>query len=266
LPVRTVPRSGEFWILQGDFHVHAAPGDGTLLPWDLRREAARAGLDVIAITNHNTTIAGWFGRWWASRAGRPHPLVLAGEEVTSPDYHMAAVGIATTVSRRQTAASAIAAIHAQGGVAIAAHPSRRYWPGYDVEALALLDGAEASNNTDPIAIAEYAAFRRRALERNPGVAAIGSSDFHGWPALGRSRTYLLVRDRTEAGVLEAIRSGRTVAADDRGSLYGDPDLVRIVEAHRPAGRSNHFAAWRRLSVALAWTGVLGLILFGRVTR
>lgn len=262
-PERVVPQLGEFRILSGDFHVHAAPGDGTLLPWELRREAARAGLDVLAITNHNTTFAARFGRWWTENVAGSPPILLVGEEITSPDYHIAAAGIRRTVTRRQSAASAVAEVHAQGGVAIAAHPAREYWAGYDDRALALLDGAEAANGTDPIVRKQFDEFRERARQRNVDIAPIGSSDFHGGPALGRCRTYLLVREQTEAGVLEAIRSGRTVAADAAGNLYGDPELVRLVRARQPAGRSDDRAAWRRLAVGCAWLGIIGMVLFRR---
>ena len=259
-PAREVPRADGYWILSGDFHVHAALGDGTLLPWELRREARRAGLDVIAVTNHNTTFAARFASWWARSVGGPWPLVIAGEEITSPDYHMVAVGIRRTVSRRQPAASAISQVHAQGGVAIAAHPSAAYWSGYDGTAMTGLDGVEVANDTDPFVVAEYAEFAERARARNADLAAIGSSDFHGSPAMGRCRTYLFVREQSEAGILDAIRNGRTVAADDRGNLSGDPALVRLVEVNTPQGRSDRNRGWRRLSVALAWIGLLGLML------
>ena len=52
-PARVTPRVGDYWILAGDFHVHAFLGDGSLAPWTLRDEAAREGLDVFAVTNHN---------------------------------------------------------------------------------------------------------------------------------------------------------------------------------------------------------------------
>lgn len=263
---RVVQRAGEYWILAGDFHVHGAPGDGTLLPWELRREALRAGLDVIAVTNHNTTFAARFAQWWGRSSTHRFPLVIAGQEITSPDYHIAAVGIRGPVDWRQPSAEAIADVHAQGGVAIAAHPGRTYAAGYDDRALALLDGAEAANNVDPVALGEYAVFRRRAQALNADLAAIGSSDFHGTPMMARARTYLLVREQTEAGVLGAIRAGRTVAADDLGRLYGSPELVRVVRAHLPPGRSDDNASWRRLSALAAWFGAFGLMLFGTRPR
>ncbi|MEH0841688.1 PHP domain-containing protein [Micromonospora sp. CPCC 205711] len=41
-----------------DLHAHSTASDGTLSPADLARAAAEAGLDVVAITDHDTT-AGW---------------------------------------------------------------------------------------------------------------------------------------------------------------------------------------------------------------
>jgi hypothetical protein len=114
-PRREPTRSGEFLILAGDFHVHASPGDGTLTPFSLRDEAARAGLDVI------------------------------------------------------------------------------------------------------------------------------------------------VRERTAAGVLEAIRAGRTVGANERGELFGEPSLVARVKAAMPGGRMDPHPWIRRLAVVLSLGGVAMLL-------
>ena len=262
VPSRQTLRASEYWILSGDFHVHASPGDGALSPWMLRDEAARAGLDVIAVTNHNQSFTGRL----ANRIGEADdgPLMLAGEEITNPRYHMIAVGIERTVNgARLSAVDAIAEVHAQGGVAIAAHPSPRFHAYDDDATVALLDGAEAMHSDvhrDQAFRSELEAFYARARRVNPDIAAIGSSDFHAMPpALGRCRTYLFVRERTKAGVLEAIRTGRTLAVDGDGRLQGDPSLIQLLGEVRPSGRVDTHSAWRRLSVAMAWLGALGLI-------
>ena len=41
-----------------DLHTHSTASDGTTPPDVLVREAAQAGLDVVALTDHDTT-AGW---------------------------------------------------------------------------------------------------------------------------------------------------------------------------------------------------------------
>ena len=261
-PARVPPRVGDYWILAGDFHVHAFPGDGSLAPWTLRDEAAREGLDVFAVTNHNQAFTARFAQRQATDTNGP--LVLAGEEVTSRDYHLIAVGISRKVNAAQSAARAIADIHAQGGVAIAAHPGP-VSVGYTDDAIMELDGTEAAHPADDQRERdEFVAFYERARRLNPRVAAIGSSDFHAMPApVGTCRTFLFVRERTEAGVLDAIRNGRTVALDETGQLYGDPERVASVERSIPRQPVDEHAGWRRFSVAIAWIGMLGLLVFRR---
>ena len=266
---RTPPRAGEYWILSGDLHVHAFPGDGWLTPPEIVREAARAGLDVVAITSHNDTRPARLGRWLAPGDG---PIVLVGQEITNPAYHLIAAGIERDVDWWQPAAGAIADVQAQGGVAIAAHPGRDLWAGFDDRARAMLDGVEAvdgDGRASPRTRQDMAAFYRSTRAHNPTVAPIGSSDFHGRSrhGLGHTRTYFLVRDRTADGVLEAIRAGRTVVLDAHGALHGEPDVVRMVEGNEPAGRLNANRRWRWLAVLMAWVGLVAMVLLrGRGTR
>jgi hypothetical protein len=265
-PDRTPFRAGGYEVLAGDFHVHAFPGDGALAPWTLRDEARRAGLDVLAVTNHNRTFTARFAGWLASRSDGP--ILIPGEEITALQYHLIAIGVERTITSHQPAAAAIADVHAQGGLAIAAHPMPEEFHGYDDDAtVAQLDGSEAAHPArDRHDQEEFAAFFDRARRLNPRVAPIGSSDFHISPSLGLCRTFLFVRERTAAGIFDAIRHGRTAASDQWGHLYGDPELVRLVERARPAGRSDVNAGWRRLSLTLVWIGVAGVLLLrGEVT-
>ena len=240
--------------------MHAFPGDGSLTPPDLRDEAVRAGLDVIAITNHNQTVTGRFAQWIGG--GTDGPILISGEEVTHPDYHMMAVGITRAIRADRPAIETVDAIHAQGGVAIAAHPTPSF-RGYDDGALARVDGTEVAHPAgDAEERREFIAAFERARRLNTHVSPIGSSDIHVTPALGSCRTFLFVRERSIAGVLESIRAGRTVASDESGNLYGDPDLITRVLMARLAGRSETHSAAQRVSVFLTWVGLAGVLLFG----
>jgi hypothetical protein len=257
-------RHGEFLVLAADFHVHGFPGDGGLPAWALRKEARRRSLDVIAFTNHNHRLGVVVGRWIARDTAVP--LVLRGEEITAPHYHIAAIGIEHTIPGTLRAIDAIALVHAQGGVAIAAHPARPFWAGWDDAAKHSLDGAEIAHpmtSRDPRSRAELIEFSRGARALNARLAPIGSTDYHFRQPMGLCRTYVFAREYSEAGVLEAVRAGRTAAFDADGRGYGAPDLVAAAErvraeAVRPAG-------WRiiadSLSGSLAMTGLLGLVLF-----
>jgi hypothetical protein len=218
--------AGGYRILAADFHVHPALlSGGGLAPWDLVLEARRQGLDAFAITPHNQIFTAAIGPWVSRLLGGP--TVLEGEEIRGPRYHLIAVGITRRITWDQDAASAIAEIHRQGGVAIAAHPGVGYWPAY-ANAMTMLDGSEVMH---PSALKNRRVLNqlRTFYDRGPR-AAIGSSDYHGLGRLGMCRTYVFAHDDSAASVLDALRHGRTVVYDTDGRAVGDPDLVRLADA------------------------------------
>lgn len=274
-PHHEPPFINGYYVMTGDFHVHTALGDGGLTPWDARAEAQRRGLDVIAVTNHNHLVAARLHRTLFNSASLP--LVLMGQEVTAPEHHIVAVGISTLVDWNQSAAATIAAIQAQGGVAIAAHPGSDSVAGYGSQALARLDAAERAHPGMRLEgedgrrkAAEFAEFFARARQHNPRISPAGDSDFHFTGSIGVCRTYLLTTDVSEAGVLDALRSGRTVAVDDQGIAYGDGQFIDIVEQAQRARASAAPPHWTTFAnaagVAIAWFGVVGLILAGDSRR
>ena len=198
-------------LLAADFHVHAAPGDGLLPVWEIQREASRRGLDVVAITNHNHRLAIRIARGLGLVGD--YPIVIDGQELTTPNFHMAAVGAEQVVDPWLSAVDAIAEIQRTGGVAIAAHPGADSWRVTSTDALLALDGAEVAHPSmfDPETAAEIREFFDRVRRLNPNVAAIGSSDFHFGGPVGVCRTYVSVDDASREGTLTAIKHGRTVA-------------------------------------------------------
>jgi hypothetical protein len=250
LPDRsTTTRDGRL-VLAVDLHVHSFLGDGAIGPWNLGREARRRNLDAIAITNHNQVFAARLGRWLSRQWGGP--IVLAGEEVTHPAYHIIAVGIREVVDWRARPSAILDAIHAQGGLAIAAHPEAAYGPSFDRASLRKLDGAELVH---PL-IYRHAGkrsqlrdfFERAERERGRPLAAIGSSDFHSMTTLGRCRTFVFAEERSEKAILAAIREGRTVPFAE-----GDPRPDFADLAEEPA---------LGVGGVLGWLGLLGLVLAG----
>ena len=210
LPRATGPRNPS--VLAADFHVHAAPGDGLLPVWAIQREAERRGLDVIAITNHNHRLAIAFARGLGLVGD--YPIVIGGQELTAPDFHMAAVGADRLIDPWLPAVDAIAEIQRNGGVAIAAHPGADSWRVTNTDAILALDGAEVAHPStfdDPRTATGLREFFERARQIKPSLAAIGSSDFHYAGPMGVCRTQLSVNDASSEGVLKAIKRGRTTA-------------------------------------------------------
>lgn len=259
-PMRPPVQAQGYSIVTADFHVHSFPGDtGFLPPWDEIAEAQRVHLDVIALSSHNHIWSGELGKWLSRFMGGP--LIIEGEEIVGldPHYHMLAIGIRSTIDWRNSASEAIDQIHAQGGVAIAAHPRKIYWPSYDPVARAKLDGAEVLHPGvfgEPATTGEY-----REFFTSGHFAAIGDSDYRGNGLAGICRTYLFIRHVSEADVLDAVRAHRTVVYD-RGQFFGDPELVDLLRAHRTELRFDELDGEQPASSLVPRLGAeLGLLLW-----
>jgi hypothetical protein len=268
-PAMPVVEKGGFFVVAGDFHVHSFPGDGSLPPWDIAREAARRRLDVVALTNHNSMLSSRLAGRFTPQTGA---LLIASQELTGVGFHLAAIGVDRPIDWRGTVAEAAVAIHARGGLVIAAHPTGHYLPAFDDAAIAALDGVEAAHpmmHVDDPAMRDLTAFYRRAAQAHPRIAAIGSTDYHNFAPIGLCRTYLFAKSRAREGVLDAIRAGRTVACDGRGTTYGPANLAALVAddcrtaaSAPPAGAS----AIDTISTCCVWFGLLGLVLAGVENR
>lgn len=260
---------GTLVVLAGDFHVHSFPGDGSLPPWEIAREARRRGLDVVALTNHNSLLSSRLARLLPSPSAGA--LLIPSQELTAAGYHMGAIGVPAPIAWRQPAASAAAEIRARGGVAIAFHPAGPHATSFD-EALDVLDGIEAAHPLIHVfeeGRRDMEAFYHRAKARRPSIAAIGSTDFHHFAPVGLARTYLFAHDASQGAVLDAIRRGATVACDGRGKTYGPADLVAVVadDCRRaatapPAGSG----AADTIATVCTWLGALSLVLAGSFER
>ena len=267
-------RRGSWIVIEADFHVHSFTADGAQSPLGLMLQARRHGLHAFAMTNHSRLFASRFGRWLSHAVGGP--TIVLGEEITAPDYHLVGLGLSRRVRWRQPAAAAIDSIHAQGGLAIAAHPTERSWRDRAPATLARLDGAEVMQSVgleSRRAGMELRDFRRALLAARPGAAAVASSDHHWLDDLGVCRTYVFVRANTEREILEAVRAGRTVARDVDGRLVGEPALVAVLET-QPLGAPGvssdygyHAASSvRAVARAAGWIGLVGLLLCAPTPR
>jgi hypothetical protein len=232
--IADVPRSaqpltlGGYRVLAADFHIHSSTwSDSAVTPWGIILQAQRDGVDAIAFTGHNQIWDGKAARRFSALVGGP--TVIPGQEILSLGHHVIAVGTQTVIQGGRSAASLIAEVHRQGGIAIAAHPLSDSWAGFDDEAMKTLDGGEICH---PMVYGLDRA--QRELEQFAArgrFAAIGSSDFHGIGRIGLCRTYVFARDDSADAILEAVRARRTVVYGRGGKAYGDPALARLAADH-----------------------------------
>lgn len=186
----------------------------------------RGDLDVIAVTDHDTVEGALRAADYAARMPLA-PRVIVGEEVSSLHGHILALFLERRVPPRMSATETIAAIHDQGGLAIAAHPFWRTerqarggvvhgvgWFAAELE----FDAIEVENSTPGFYLFNQMAHR---LCEAVGCAEVGSSDAHIVDAIGRA--YTTFPGAGPRALRTAIKAGRTAAHRERYRAMG---LVR----------------------------------------
>lgn len=105
---------------KADLHIHTIHSDGAAsVPAVLEHVARHTDLRLIAITDHDTIT----GAIEAHRIAGSYGIeVIIGEEVSTAEGHMLALFIEKPLPPGRPAAETIAAVHAQGGICIPAHP------------------------------------------------------------------------------------------------------------------------------------------------
>jgi len=179
-----------------DLHVHTTASDGVATPSEvLHWVCEKTDLRVIAIADHNTNLGAIEAAELAAREGLSIDVIVA-QETESADGHIIGLWTPRLIRPGMDAASTIAAVHEQGGFAIAAHPfAPRFWSkvGLDrgkrsIYEVADYDGMEIANSTPLLFVANWVArvYQYRAGDR---FARTGGSDAHILRAIGTSRTY-----------------------------------------------------------------------------
>jgi predicted metal-dependent phosphoesterase TrpH len=226
--------------------MHTSFSDGWPAPSVLVEHVAeRTDLDVIAVTDHDTIEGALRAAEAAAQRPRGGPHVIVGEEVSSRHGHILGLFLDKRVRPGLSAAATVAAIHEQGGLAIAAHPFWRTerqalgrsvhgigWGALEVD----FDGIEVENSTPGFYLFNQMAHR---LRETVGAAALGGSDAHILDAVGRA--YTSFPGRTPHALRVAIQARRTRAHRERYRAIG---LVRYAAWGLEQRRQRRLAAAR----------------------
>ncbi|WP_395574037.1 CehA/McbA family metallohydrolase [Streptomyces sp. BK79] len=222
-PARAKGR-GRAWY-RGDCHLHSVYSDGRYTLAEIASLARRAGLDFINSSEHNTHSA---HAHWAEVAG-DDLLVLLGEEVTTRNGHVVALGTdpGTFVDWRYRARDNrfgrfARQIRRAGGLVVPAHPHATCigcnWKfGFgEADAVEVWNGAYTPD--DEVALADWDGMLAASVRDGRGeggwIPAMGSSDSHRAPdVIGRPQTVVLADDLTREAILEGIRAGRSYVAE-----------------------------------------------------
>ena len=235
---------------KADLHLHTTHSDGmATVPELLEHVATQTDLKVIAITDHDEIIGAKHAARMAARFGLE---VVVGEEVSTADGHLLALFIDKHLPKGRPVAETLAAIHAQGGLAIAPHP-------FDASVQSLgcgsaraqffdlpFDGIEGFNggvlwqerSCNRVA-------RKAAAQRN--LPVLGNSDAHSLNTVGKGFTWF--NGRSANDLYRAIKAN---AVQWAGSYWSPRDYAEICWR----GTKQH-GAWEYMRWVLSMSGQSG---------
>ena len=217
-PRRDALRGEPAWY-RGDLHTHTVHSDGSLTVAELAGLAREAGLDFIAITDHNNT----------AHQVEPFPenglLHIVGEEVTTPGGHANVWGLGardfvdfrllpgdTDIER------VVRDVTGRGALFSINHPfaecSQCSWAHPIPEAVAAIEVWNGPDGPQRRALALW----DELLRSGRRITAVGSSDWHRHPRpLARGSVRVFASELSTPAVLAAIRAGRVIVMGETRS-------------------------------------------------
>jgi predicted metal-dependent phosphoesterase TrpH len=177
---------------RADLHIHTTYSDGMGTVSAVLESARRAGLDVIAITDHDDLRAVPEARNLAPHYGIS---VVSGVEITTAEGHLLAYWIEQPVPAGRPLIETLLRVGEQGGLCVAAHPTARWMPSLSATAIRralqhadaarVLVGIEVYNLGLPCLVHNRVA---QALGRETGLAQLANSDSHMPSTIGLCAT------------------------------------------------------------------------------
>ena len=229
-------QTGPRWY-SGGLHLHTTHSDGSIGPAALADAARAAGLEFIAITDHNNTAH--------TREPLPSiPLHIVGEELTTPGGHASVWGLrpGAWIDFRVSPGDAGAGkaidgfvdeAHRAGALFAISHPvddcAGCSWEQAipdGIDAIEIWQNEKAPRDSE-------VAFWDRLLRAGRHITAVGVSDWHRPPSrIDRAAVRVLADSLTEAAVIDGIRRGHAIVMRDAATM---PPSVTAGCGSRTAG-------------------------------
>ncbi len=177
---------------RADLHIHTTYSDGMGTASAVLESARRAGMDVIAITDHDDLRAVREARRLAPYYG---VSVVPGVEITTSEGHLLAYWIEQPVPVGRSLIETLLRVGEQGGLCVAAHPMTRWVPSLEAAAICrALQHADAARVLVGIEVYSlglpYLVHNRgaQALGWETGLAQLANSDSHMPSTIGLCAT------------------------------------------------------------------------------
>jgi predicted metal-dependent phosphoesterase TrpH len=201
-------------VLSVELHTHSSLSHDGRDPVELLLKQARAvGLDALAVTDHDEIDASLRAAELAPEYGL---VGISGMEVTCAAGHVLALGISEAIPTGLAFGETLDRIRGQGGLAVVPHPFQESRHGVldkiSKDKLATADAIEVYNSRLLTGRSNRQAER---FARRRGLPMTAGSDAHIAEMVGQAVTTVDADDASVAGILDAIREGRTTVEGKR---------------------------------------------------
>lgn len=222
---------------KGALHTHTLHSDGTVTPAELIRRFRAADFDFVAITDHNNLTHMDDGELAAEVARAARPIVIDGEEVTTPGGHANVWGLPRNAWIDFRVAPGdprirhlVAAATKLGAVFSVNHPASTCVAcGWEHEWVEGISGLEISNGRHG-EVDNALKIWDTLLVSGRHITGIGSSDWHSDPNpidVANSRVYAERLGPQE--ILDAIKAGHVIVMNSGSAPT--PELTFSVGGH-----------------------------------
>src|SRR5579859_2276426 len=180
-------------MAKADLHLHTDFSDGLNSPRQVVKAASKEGLQIIAVTDHDTMEGALRAHEYSLRRPDLGVQVIIGEEVSTLNGHVIGIFLNKFVPPRLSAKRTVELIHQQGGIAILAHPFHIYTgknsdhpKAVEIIDEIFFDGIETINHGD--ALSFWSNKKAEKIMERHRLAAIGCSDAHNSRLIGMGYT------------------------------------------------------------------------------
>lgn len=206
-----------------DLHIHSCYSrDARSSPKNIIKRAKSIGLDMIAISDHNT-VKGSKTAIDLSK-NMDNFLVVPSIEISSSEGHILGFGVKSNIPKGLSPEETVEKIHEENGIAIIPHPFSSYRSGLFFNNKKTMDNLIKSIEGVEVKNARYiighSNHKSEKLANKHDLAKIGSSDSHFIESIGNCYTEVDTDNKSNIDdVIQAIKSKKTIAKGNRTSNY-----------------------------------------------
>ncbi|KYC45779.1 MAG: histidinol-phosphatase [Candidatus Methanofastidiosum methylothiophilum] len=193
-----------------DFHIHSyySP-DGNMKPKDILETAISKGLDVISVTDHNSTKGGIETRNLAEKKDMPI-TVFVGQEINTLSGEIIILNLEEDIPQNMSLEETIS--YGKKGFIIAPHPFDKFRKGIGEELDSIKDRINAIETFNSRTILSSHNKLAEIYARNNKIPGVAGSDSHFSEELGSSY-FTIESKKTTNSIFKSIKEGKI-------SIYG----------------------------------------------